>query len=56
MGGPHAPPAALLTALNLLPAGTPFVFTIDERWMNTDTPGGYATVVSRLIESGELRL
>lgn len=56
MGGTHAPPAALTTALNLLPAGAPVVFTIDKRWMGTDTPGGYGTVVSRLIESGELRL
>jgi hypothetical protein len=56
MGGTHAPPAALTTALNLLPAGAPVVFTIDERWMKTDTPSGYGTVVSRLIESGELRL
>ena len=56
MGGTHAPPAALVTMLSLLPAGAPVVFTIDERWMKTDAPGGYATVVSRLIESGELRL
>ena len=56
MGGTHAPPAALATTLNLLPAGAPVVFTIDERWMKTDTPSGYGTVVGRLIESGELRL
>lgn len=56
MGGTHAPPAALLTALSLLPAGAPVVFAIDERWMNTDAPTGYGMVVSGLIESGELRL
>jgi hypothetical protein len=56
MGGTHAPPAALTTALNLLPAGAPVVFTIDERWMKTDAPGGYGTVVKTLLESGELRL
>ena len=56
MGGTHARPAALVTALKLLPAGAPVVFTIDERWMNTDSPSGYGTVVGRLIASGELRL
>jgi hypothetical protein len=56
MGGNHAPPAALATMLNLLPAGAPVVFTIDERWMKTDARGGYKTAVSRLIESGGLRL
>jgi hypothetical protein len=56
MGGTHAPPAALATALNLLPAGAPVVFTIDECWMKTDAPGGYAAAVDRLIDSGELRL
>lgn len=56
MGGTHAPPAALATALTLLPVGAPVVFTIDERWMKTDAPDGYGTVVGQLIESGELRL
>ena len=56
MGGTHAPPTTLMNALNLLPAGAPVVFTIDERWMNTDAPGGYGTVITRLIESGELQL
>jgi hypothetical protein len=45
-----------LVTLRLLPAGAPVVFTIDERWMNIDAPGGYRTPVSRLIDSGELRL
>ncbi len=56
MGGTHAPPAVLATALNLLPTAAPVVFTIDERWMKTDAPDGYGTVFSQLIESGELRL
>jgi hypothetical protein len=56
MGGTHAPPAALANALSLLPAGAPVVFTIDERWMKTDAPDGYGTVVGQLIESGRLRL
>ena len=55
-GGTHAPPAALLNALELLPAGAPVVFTIDERWMLTDDPGGFRTAVAELLDSGELRL
>jgi hypothetical protein len=56
MGGTHAPPPALANALALLPEDAPVVFTIDERWMQTDAPGGYRTGVKRLLESGELRL
>jgi hypothetical protein len=56
MGGTHAPAAAFANTLRLLPAGAPVVFTIDERWMNNDAPGGYDAVFSKLIESGELRL
>jgi hypothetical protein len=55
-GGTHAPPAALLNALALLPTGAPVVFTIDERWMQTDGPGGFRAAVSRLLASGGLRL
>lgn len=55
-GGTHAPPAALLNALDLLPAGAPVVFTIDERWMQTDGPGGFRDAMHRLISSGRLRL
>jgi hypothetical protein len=55
-GGTHAPPAALRGALALLPAGAPVVFTIDERWMQTDGPGGFKTAFSRLLSSGSLRL
>jgi hypothetical protein len=52
-GGTHAPPAALLNALTLLPAGAPVMFTIDERWLQSDGPGGYHTAV---LDSGRLRL
>lgn len=55
-GGTHAPPAALLGALEFLPAGAPVVFTIDERWMLPDEPGGFRTLVTELLDSGELRL
>ncbi len=55
-GGTHAPPAALLNALALLPTGAPVVFTIDERWMQSDGPGGFRAPVSRLLTSGALRL
>jgi hypothetical protein len=55
-GGAHTPPAALVNALGLLPRGAPVVFTIDERWMNTDAPGGFKTAVTQLIDSGGLRL
>jgi len=55
-GGTHAPPAALRSALALLPPGAPVVFTIDERWMQTDGPGGFRGAVSRLLASGGLRL
>jgi hypothetical protein len=55
-GGTHAPPEALLGALALLPPGAPVVFTIDERWMQTDGPGGFKGAVSVLLTSGRLRL
>jgi hypothetical protein len=55
-GGTHAPPAAFLNALALLPTGAPVVFTIDERWMKTDGPGGFRAPISRLLGSGRLRL
>ncbi len=54
LGGTHAPPAALLRALELLPADAPVVLTIDERWMQADAPFGVA--VGRLLDSGQLRL
>ena len=55
-GGTHAPPAVLLNALALLPAGAPVVFTIDERWMQTDGPGGFRAALCRLLTSGRLRM
>jgi predicted TPR repeat methyltransferase len=55
-GGTHAPPAALLNALDLLPDGAPVVFTIDERWTATDEPGGFRSSVESLLESGRLEL
>ena len=56
LGGAHVPSAALVNALRLLPAGSPVVFTIDERWMRTDRPGGFRAPVTRLVDSGSLRL
>jgi hypothetical protein len=56
LGGTHLPPAALLNALALLHPGAPVVFTIDERWMQTDVPGGFRTPVADLLASGRLRL
>jgi hypothetical protein len=55
-GGTHVPPTALINALALLPSGAPVVFTIDERWMRTDAPGGFRTPVTQLLASGELQL
>jgi precorrin-6B methylase 2 len=55
-GGSHAPPASLHAALALLPAGAPVVFTIDERWMSTDGPGGFRAAVTGMVASGQLRL
>jgi hypothetical protein len=55
-GGAHAPPVALVNALELLPAGAPAVFTIDERWTRTDAPGGFRTAIAQLFDSGRLRL
>jgi hypothetical protein len=55
-GGTHVPATALVNALALLPAGAPVVFTIDERWMRTDGPGGFRTPVTQLLASGQLRL
>jgi SAM-dependent methyltransferase len=53
-GGTHVPPAALENAVALLAAGAPVVFTIDERWMRTDGPGGFRTPWARLLHSGSL--
>ena len=53
-GGTHVPASALETALGLLPPGAPVAFTIDERWMQTDGPGGFRTAVAELLSSGRL--
>jgi hypothetical protein len=56
LGGAHAPADALVSALALLPAGAPVVFTIDERWTQTDGPGGFRTAITRLLASRQLQL
>jgi SAM-dependent methyltransferase len=53
-GATHAPASALDTALALLAPGAPVAFTIDERWMQTDGPGGFRTGVAQLLSSGRL--
>lgn len=55
-GGTHAPPAALVDALAILPPGAPVVFTIDERWMNTSDPEGFGVAVRRLADQGNLEV
>jgi hypothetical protein len=55
-GGTHAPPAALINTLSVLPAGAPVAVTIDERWMDRSDPDGFGAVVERLVECGELVL
>ncbi len=56
LGGTHAPAEALVNALALLPADAPVVFTIDERWTQTDGPGGFRTPITQLLASGQLQL
>lgn len=53
-GGTHMPASALSGALALLPEGAPVVFTIHERWTQTDEPGGFLTPLAQMIDSGEL--
>lgn len=55
-GGTHAPPAALVNALALLPPTAPVVLTIDERWMETSDRHGFGCAVERLVDQGELTL
>jgi SAM-dependent methyltransferase len=55
-GGTHAPPAALVNALALLPPGAPVALTIDERWMDPSDPDGFGFAVQRLIDQGELEV
>jgi predicted TPR repeat methyltransferase len=55
-GGTHAPPAALVNALAVLPPGAPIAFTIDERWMNTSDPEGFGVAVQRLADQADLEV
>ena len=55
-GGTHAPPAALVNALAVLPPGAPIVLTIDERWMDTSDPDGFGIAVQRLSDEGDLEV
>jgi hypothetical protein len=55
-GGTHAPPAALINALALLPSGAPVALTIDERWMDASDPDGFGVAVQRLIDQGDLEV
>jgi SAM-dependent methyltransferase len=55
-GGTHAPPAALINALALLPPGAPVALTIDERWMDVSDPDGFGFAVQRLLNQGDLEV
>jgi hypothetical protein len=55
-GGTHMGPSAFARALALLPIGAPVVFTIHERWTQTDEPGGFRTPLARMIDSEALVL
>jgi hypothetical protein len=55
-GGTHAPPAAFVNALAILPAGAPIALTIDERWMDASDPGGFGCEVQRLVDQGDLKV
>ena len=55
-GGTHAPPAALINALSVLPVGAPVAITIDERWMDSSDPDGFGAAVEQLTERGDLAL
>jgi hypothetical protein len=55
-GGTHAPPAALVNALTILPRGAPFTLTIDERWMDASDADGFGIAVERLAADGDLEV
>ena len=55
-GGTHAPPAALINALALLPPGAPVALTIDEQWMDASDPDGFGFAVQRLMDQGDLEV
>jgi SAM-dependent methyltransferase len=53
-GGTHAPPAALLDALAILPAGAPVAITIHEQWLDPADPDGFGAAIERLVTQGDL--
>jgi SAM-dependent methyltransferase len=55
-GGTHAPPAALINALALLPPGAPIALTIDERWMDTSDRAGFGCTLERLVDHGDVEV
>ena len=55
-GGTHAPPAALVNALAILPPGAPVALTIDDRWMDASDPDGFGIAVGRLADRGDLEV
>ena len=55
-GGTHAPPAALINALALLPSGAPVALTIDERWMDASDPDGFGCAIQRLADESALEV
>lgn len=55
-GGTHAPPAALVSALAILPAGAPVALTIDERWIEGSHPDGFGFALERLVDRGDLKV
>jgi SAM-dependent methyltransferase len=54
-GGTHAPPAALVNALAVLPPGAPVALTINERWMDTSDADSFGSEIERLVSQDELR-
>ena len=54
LGGTHAPASALLCALDMLPIGSPVVFTVDERWTRIDGDGGFRSAIAELVGSCRL--
>ena len=55
-GGTHAPPAALINALSVLPASAPVAITIAERWMDPADPDGFGAAIEQFVQRGELVL
>ncbi|MFI9380590.1 methyltransferase domain-containing protein [Kutzneria sp. NPDC052558] len=55
-GGTHAPPAALLNALSLLPPNAPFALTIHEQWLDPSDQDGFGPAIADLLDRGDLVL